>query len=214
MGKLVIFITLLAGVLGLFVDSIRDLMTSELASTLLIPAFLIYFTFVFATKGIEKFKHENVKELKIEDYYRDLSKKELIEQLEIWFDLLTQTELTLEVLGERSTKGITKQVLKKHDVKPEVYALGKVIGSTWIYGKERTNKLLVQYQRYNYESDNLDGLKALSYIAMIISSLRKDLMNVDSDPIDLLLLKIKDANEPEKLDAFKVAIKEIEDEIK
>jgi len=113
MAKRITIIALVIGTAGLFIDPINDLVTSEISTNLLIPTFLIYFTFIFVTKSIEKYKHANNKELKIEDYYQEVSKEDLIGLIKDWTDLLNDTSLKMYLMKEEAKKDIPKPLLKK-----------------------------------------------------------------------------------------------------
>lgn len=107
-------------------------------------------------------------------------------------------------------------------VSPEAYGIGKLIMKTWIYGKSDTTKLLSSFQQHNYidsnkfsKEDKLEyETKLLAYIVMINVSLRRDLMNIESNPIDLAKLKINDISLDENFKRFEKVIKEIKEEIK
>ncbi|MFD2830230.1 hypothetical protein [Corticicoccus populi] len=204
----------------------------------IIPLILLWITYKGAQKGIEKYKHANTKELKIDDYYQEVSKDELVGLIQDWTDLFQQTELKMKVIADDAKKEMPKYlILKPGDskntvdledgtsimkVSPDVYGLGKLIMKTWIYGKGKTTSLLADFQQHNYnKEESLTEIelkeyntKLLAYIVLINVSLRKDLMNIDSNPFDLAKLKLNDISVEENFNMFKRMINQIEMEIK
>lgn len=205
---------------------------------LVIPLIILWVTYIVVQRGIEKYRHSNTKELKIDDYYQEVSKDELISLIKDWTDLFQQTELKMKMLSDDAKKILPSQLtLKPKDMKkeveledgtkftkisPEVYGLGNMIMKTWIYGKGKTTKLLANFQQHNYKKQEKlteqelseHNTKLLAYIVMINVSLRKDLMNIDSDPIDLAKLKLNDISLEENFKRFESQINQIEEEVK
>jgi len=99
--------------------------------------------------------------------------------------------------------------------------MGKLIMATWIYGKKQTSKLLANYQQHNFKeipetNDEIyrHNTKSLVYVAKIITSLRKDLMNYEVETMDLLKLKINDIYIQDNYKTFEQLIQEVEEETK
>lgn len=92
---------------------------------LIIPLIILCITYVFVQKGIEDYKHANTKELKIDDYYQEVSKEKLVGLIEDWTDFFQQTELKMKLLSERAKKEMPSHlILKPSDKKNDSYARG------------------------------------------------------------------------------------------
>ena len=204
---------------------------------LIVPLIILWVTYIVVQRGIEKYRHANTKELKIDDYYQEVSKDELVSLIKDWTDLFQQTDLKMKMLSDEAKKILPNHLmLRPKDIKteveledgtkftkisPEVYGLGNMIMKTWIYGKSKTTKLLADFQQHNYKDKDIQSeeeiseynTKLLAYIVMINVSLRKDLMNIESDPIDLAKLKLNDISIEENFNRFKKIINQIEKEI-
>lgn len=204
---------------------------------LIIPLIILWITYIVVQKGIESYKHKNTKELKIDDYYNEVSKEVLINLVKDWTDLFQQTEIKMHLMSKKVEKELPSTLLLKNGdqkkkvelndgttinkIPPFVYAVGNLIMTTWIYGKSNTNKLLAAYQQHNFldQSNYTDSMsedhntKSIVYMAMIIVSLRKDLMNFDSDPMALIKLKISDVSKPENEQRFLNYLDEVKKEI-
>lgn len=199
----------------------------------IIPLIILYITYIVVQKGIEKYKHTNTKELRIDDYYNEVSKEELINLIKDWTDLLQQTDLKMQLMAKKAEEELPAELILKNGeeteyvrmsdgttinkISPVVYAFGNLIMTTWIYGKKDTNKLLSAFQQHNFldkeRETEYHNMKSIVYIAMIIVYLRKDLMNFESNPVELLKLKLTDISQPEIKQRFLECLKEVKKEL-
>ena len=200
-GIIVIILALALGLIGLFLKPINNLLTSDIATTLLIPAFLIYFTFIFVTKSIEKYKHENDKELEKEIFIREITSQEKHEMLQGWSSLILDKKVILGSTEKALTEKFEKLFLK-----------------TAMYGGKRLVILVTLFQSNNVKKAHLspenksdrDKFKPLMYMAIIASEMKKEFTDIDISPQTLIQIKFNDYMKNENL-LIKLE-QEIEDE--
>lgn len=200
-GIIVIILALALGLIGLFLKPINNLLTSDIATTLLIPAFLIYFTFIFVTKSIEKYKHENDKELEKEIFIREITSQEKHEMLQGWSSLILDKKVILGSTEKALTERFEKLFLK-----------------TAMYGGKRLVILVTLFQSNNVKKAHLspenksdrDKFKPLMYMAIIASEMKKEFTDIDISPQTLIQIKFNDYMKNENL-LIKLE-QEIEDE--
>ncbi|WP_239723675.1 hypothetical protein [Mammaliicoccus sp. A-M4] len=145
-------------------------------------------------KNIEVLKFNNSKDLQAEAFYKEVAGKEMSELL-IWW---SKTVLEKDFVSSKSDDEIQQKLQQ-----------------TFIYGGERTVKLITAYQQHNYippEKRNEDfNYKSMAYISMIGSSVKKDYTNQVSDPLSLLEFKLSDFKGSKG--KFKKIVNDIEREI-
>ena len=200
-GIIVIILALALGLIGLFLKPINNLLTSDIATTLLIPAFLIYFTFIIIKKSIEKYKHENDKELEKEIFIREITSQEKHEMLQGWSSLILDKKVILGSTEKALTEKFEKLFLK-----------------TAMYGGKRLVILVTLFYSNNVKKAHLspenksdrDKFKPLMYMAIIASEMKKEFTDIDISPQTLIQIKFNDYMKNENL-LIKLE-QEIEDE--
>lgn len=198
MKKFLILAILAIGVLGLFFESINTLITSNIATNLLIPAFLIYFTYVFVNNSIEKFKHENNKELEREIFIRDVTAKEKNELLKGWTSLIMDKSLMTDSDPQKLIKTFEELHLK-----------------TAMYGGQRLVILVSLFQSHNVAVSTLaesqkaehNMYKTIMYMGVIASEMKEEFTNIKVSPLTMIKMKFNDFQAIESL------LKQIENEI-
>lgn len=126
---------------------------------------------------MENMKHRNAKELQVESYFKELGGKQQLEILSIWTNLLVDLEYMKEMYGAGSVGSVERY--------------NKLIHDTFIYGSDKTVKLLSLYTSSMYKG-NVRQAKLVMYIAYIASSLKEDFTGYGSSPQTLLQLKMTD----------------------
>lgn len=141
---------------------------------------------------IERIKHKNEKELQIESFYREIGGKQIVEMLDEWASIILNMETIVN----------DKNFTKKYQ---------KLMHKTFVFGSNKTIKLLTLYQQYNYnppekhknkdEGVDITEYQAyiMVYLGLIATSIKKDFTNQDIDCMDLIKLKFTDYDKNEKL---------------
>ena len=146
---------------------------------------------------MENMKHKNAKELQVESYFKELGGKQQLEILSVWTNLLVDLEYMKKMYGI--------------DSKGSVERYNKLIHDTFIYGSDKTVKLLSLYTSSMYRG-NTRQAKLVMYIAYIASSLKEDFTGYSSSPQTLLQLKLTDYEQ--NTEEFIEMQKEIEHELR
>lgn len=146
---------------------------------------------------MENMKHKNAKELQVESYFKELGGKQQLEILSIWTNLLVDIEYMREMYGTDSEGSVERY--------------NKLVHDTFIYGSDKTVKLLSLYTSSMYKG-NIRQAKLVMYIACIASSLKEDFTGYSSSPQTLLQLKMADYEQNKE--EFISIQKEIERELR
>lgn len=146
---------------------------------------------------MENMKHKNAKELQVESYFKELGGKQQLEILSIWTNLLVDIKYMKEKYGAGSEGSVERY--------------NRLIHDTFIYGSDKTVKLLSLYTSSVYKKD-VSQAKLVMYIAYIASSLKEDFTGYGSSPQTLLQLKMTDYEQNKE--KFILVQKEIERELR
>lgn len=144
------------------------------------------------TITIEKLKHKNEKELQIESFYRETGGRQIVEMLNEWAGLILNMQPNSK----------DKKFAKNYQ---------DLMHKTFVFGSQKTIKLLTLYQQYNYNPPKEHHIKKegnditehqahiMVYLGLIAASIKKDFTNQDIDCMDLIKLKFTDFNKNKKL---------------
>ncbi|MCE4957465.1 hypothetical protein [Macrococcoides caseolyticum] len=177
-------------------ECINSLIETPLFSKIIIPFTLLYIGSSIINKSIEKIKHNNSMDLQAESFYKERSGQEIQTLLLDWSDL---------VLNMQKIKDMTPSDFQS------------LFQKSFVYGSERTVNLVSAYQQHNYkfkieEDEDIKeehNYKSLVFVAMIVSSLKRDFTNQNVDPLQILKIKLTDYDDKKMRKYFNNIEKEI-----
>lgn len=142
-----------------------------IALAMLVYAFIKVIPKMVADRINQNKDYDIQKTLQIDSYYRKSGSPVLQEIMMEWTKMATN----MESLGT------------SYDVDKVRNLIQRTIG----YSSERTIKLTAEYFQYLYNSKEVD-VKAIVYLAMIVTSLKFDFTGQNVDPNEIIKMTIKD----------------------
>ncbi|MEL7659594.1 hypothetical protein [Acetobacterium wieringae] len=143
-------------------------------------------------KNMEQIKHINSKELQIDNYFRQVSGKEIESLLNLWMRLIPNNT-------NSSGKLTDEETLKR-------------MNETIMYGSEETIRRLAILQQYIYKDlascdDNGDQKRICAFggyflIAYTICQLKKDFTGYDINPEDIMRITVTDYEDTSNKNIF------------